>query len=872
MTRSSHRGGTAVLIRCALAKLITKVDTSNEDQVWAEFSFAPRTLFGFCYIPPSDSPHYSHVSFATIQEKINTTELIKSYCVIGDLNTRFGSYVRDLPDLTELPTTDSYSYPSIPDPVPRPNDNAYVLSSICTEVGLLILNNLQTNTKHFISDKTFRKGREWVSELDTCVVGPNILKNVCDFRVIRNDSLPSDHAPITLSLSLSGVDMHQLSLRAEQLGDHAVLYGQASKNTNLAMKPINMQNINVDSFLRNLSNENLPDANLSIDNCVTQMTDILYNCATRSRCVNNNNYDNDVNQDRWERIVNDRDDTRVWKAVDWRGEFVSKNEVIDKPSDQEFKEFFESNLNLHSDITLTDITSDVTIPVLDDPINIFEVEHETKNMNSNKACGLDGVSPGIFGVLPGPWLLFLTAIFNNVFSSGYYPISWTRAKMFTIFKKGNKMLPKNYRGISITNSISKLYDMILSSRLTTWFKPYREQAGAQEKRGCIEHIVCLRLLCDLAKRKKFKLFVTFVDFTQAYDRVPRHVLFRVLRRLGCGAVMLAALIAMYSLTESVIGSVVVSVSLGVRQGSPTSCLLFIIFMNDLIMMIKGGVDVDGFLSWLHILVLMDDTVLLATTRHNMIKKIEILQNYCEEYGMKVNEIKTKFFVLNGGVGDGDTIRVGELVVERCHQYIYLGSPFTADCSVSSAVKAHAMVKMPHVLKYVNFIKKNNDIPFYVKRRIFDAALMSSLIYGCESWFSADLKPMIKLYNWCIKELLGVRKNICNDMCYVEGNFPSFPCLIKYRQHKFMKKIWVERSALNDDPLVYTINKVLEYNTVTSRTIRDYIDGDVISLERGRQDLITNLANSTSSRRIIYKSINPSFAVHSVYGTKHTIHT
>ncbi len=63
--------------------------------------------------------------------------------------------------------------------------------------------------------------------------------------------------------------------------------------------------------------------------------------------------------------------------------------------------------------------------------------------------------------------------------------------------------------------------MILCSRLKIWFKPFREQAGAQEKRGCLVHIVSLRLLCDMAQRKKLKLFVTFIDFSKAYDRVPR---------------------------------------------------------------------------------------------------------------------------------------------------------------------------------------------------------------------------------------------------------------------------------------------------------------------------------------------------------------
>lgn len=90
--------------------------------------------------------------------------------------------------------------------------------------------------------------------------------------------------------------------------------------------------------------------------------------------------------------------------------------------------------------------------------------------------------------------------------------------------------------------------MILYYRLKQWFIPHREQAGGQENRGCTEHIVSLRLLCDMAKRKRLKLYVAFTDFLQAHDRVPCHILCRVLQHLGCGSVMLAALITVYTHT------------------------------------------------------------------------------------------------------------------------------------------------------------------------------------------------------------------------------------------------------------------------------------------------------------------------------------
>lgn len=70
--------------------------------------------------------------------------------------------------------------------------------------------------------------------------------------------------------------------------------------------------------------------------------------------------------------------------------------------------------------------------------------------------------------------------------------------------------------------------------------------------------------------------------------------------------------------------------------------------------------------------------------------------------------------------------------------------------MSSVVKIHAKNKLCHVMKLASSIRKNNDVPFIVKRREFDAVLMSSLLYGCESWLCGDVKPVVKLYNWPLK--------------------------------------------------------------------------------------------------------------------------
>lgn len=56
-------------------------------------------------------------------------------------------------------------------------------------------------------------------------------------------------------------------------------------------------------------------------------------------------------------------------------------------------------------------------------------------------------------------------------------------------------------------------------------------------------------LCDMAQRKKLTLYVMLVNFSEAYDMVPRRTLFEILRRLICGSVMLCALVAMFQLIK-----------------------------------------------------------------------------------------------------------------------------------------------------------------------------------------------------------------------------------------------------------------------------------------------------------------------------------
>lgn len=97
------------------------------------------------------------------------------------------------------------------------------------------------------------------------------------------------------------------------------------------------------------------------------VTDILYQCARSSKREAREQGEN-TTLERRERLIENKDDLQLWRAITWNGEYEGENKSNVCPSDDEFKNYFESNFNPPNIVRLTDcdFSSDVSIPLLDD--------------------------------------------------------------------------------------------------------------------------------------------------------------------------------------------------------------------------------------------------------------------------------------------------------------------------------------------------------------------------------------------------------------------------------------------------------------------------------------------------------------------------
>jgi hypothetical protein len=570
---------------------------------------------------------------------------------------------------------------------------------------------------------------------------------------------------------------------------------------------------------------------------------------------------------RWNSLLTDDDPTALWKAINWNGCIQNNEHTPEQPTDEEFKAHFESLLN---SLPITRLTAGgrTYIPVTDDPIQQQEVHAALKALKPNKSGGASGIPPGVLKLLPPNWSIFLTNLFNIILTSGQYPREWSVAKLITLYKKGARALCDNYRGIALMDSFAKTYDVILNTRLGHWFQPDREQAGAQKGRGCIEHLLALRLLIDLARHKRHQLFLVFVDFSKAYDRVPRDAMLSALEDKGCGAIMIKAIAAAYSDTKMLLRSANISTSCGVRQGSPTSCLLFTLLANKLIRDLKEQCQPDGFLQWLHCLMLMDDTILLASSRASALQKIHILTAFCRTSGMKINDSKTKFMVIGGKADDHSPFEVDGLTITNTDCYTYLGSVITQDASIASSVKAHCRTKTAHVVKFEAFTRKNTDAPFPVKKKVFTAALVSAILYASETWITPGAwKEAAPLYASCVRSLLGVRKTTATDLCLIEADVPPLNVHIKRLQKKTLTRFIQTRAQMHDDPLMHALDLARRARTPCARYVDSLINYDPADDEAA---FIDRVMTAERTKYATYRTLmNPSLLQHPIYSDPNT---
>ena len=364
--------------------------------------------------------------------------------------------------------------------------------------------------------------------------------------------------------------------------------------------------------------------------------------------------------------------------------------------------------------------------------------------------------------------------------------------MKAIFKnKGLRRFPKNYRPVSLVIMLFKLFDFILLKRFTNWFFPHDNQTAYQKGRSANDHVFLIRCLIEQSKKKKIRLFFAAIDFDGAFDRVKRSILLKKLVLFGCGVAFVTSIGNMYRYSKcNIFGSNIETsyyLYSGIKQGLPLSPLLFLFYIND----IQDYFDVffakvTNILEKLHILVHADDLTVVALSRDLMMKKIKISLSYCRINDIKIQESKCKFIVINGKDDDRNPIPFVDGSTIKVSNNLDILGVFISENNKEDNTN-HMKKRYHNVIKFCNYLKENKYAPLCVKLKVLDSCVISTLLYGCETFGNSIPDGLEEIYFKLVKAAMGVRSNVPNYLSIIEAGMLPLKSLIWSRQLNYFRR-------------------------------------------------------------------------------------
>ncbi len=188
------------------------------------------------------------------------------------------------------------------------------------------------------------------------------------------------------------------------------------------------------------------------------------------------------------------------------------------------------------------------------PFDLKEVERLVKSAKSNKAPGYDTV---VYDVLKNDTAIkTLVALFNHCFTTGCIPELWKKGVISPLpkGKSSNPRDPTSYRGISLLSCIGKLYTAGLSQRLSKHLESngylVNEQNGFRPERLCIDHVFVLYDCAKIRLNHYQDTYMTFVDFSKAFDFIQREFLFHKLLDMNVKGKLYTTIKSIYTKPES----------------------------------------------------------------------------------------------------------------------------------------------------------------------------------------------------------------------------------------------------------------------------------------------------------------------------------
>jgi hypothetical protein len=327
-------------------------------------------------------------------------------------------------------------------------------------------------------------------------------------------------------------------------------------------------------------------------------------------------------------------------------------------------------------------------------------------------------------------IVHLHLLFNGLMQHGFVPTDFLKGTISPIVKdsEGDLSQSCNYRGVTLSVIFAQMFENVLRMKFGSYLGSDDLQFGFKKDHSTSHAVYALKSCVDYFNERGSSVYVTFMDFSKAFDTISHYGLFTKLMNRKVPLCFLLVLIfwylnMSYHCKWGQEKSDAFQVLCGTKQGGILSPELFSLYIDDLVKILKKEhIGCHMIRLFLACILFADDLTLLAPTRSVMQRMIDICSEYCAKYCLRFNPKKTKVMMfgnLSKQVPSLLPLKSGDCNIEFVDTWRYLG--FFINSGVSFSFTAKNDLR--------SFYRASNSI-LNVLRKPNEQILMSLLYTNC----------------------------------------------------------------------------------------------------------------------------------------------
>lgn len=394
-----------------------------------------------------------------------------------------------------------------------------------------------------------------------------------------------------------------------------------------------------------------------------------------------------------------------------------------------------------------------------------EIQNAIKQLKTNKSPGPDGIYPEMLKLINEGNIEIFVSLYNRIYDSGKIPQDWLESIFIPLPKKPNPQHCNEFRLISLMSHAVKVLLKVVHNRIYRKCESIigNDQFGFRAGMGTREALFNLLVLAQKCYDQQKDIFICFIDFEKAFDRVRHDLLLERLKEVGLDGKDIRLLENLYWNQKARIRiegstSAEVEIRRGVRQGCVLSPLLFNLYSEFLFKEAledsKDGVKVNG--VNINSIRYADDTVLIADCDLGLQRLIDRTNSVCERFGMKINIKKTKVMSIRKNQNVPQPCSIDGQILEQVNKFKYLG------CWIDSSLNPELEVRsrIEQARKSFVKIKKllcDSRIKLETRLRLSKCYVWSTLLYAAETWTlkTSTLNKLEAFEMWTYRRILKI---------------------------------------------------------------------------------------------------------------------